>query len=138
MNNYQFFRSPFAWSIKVCAALFIILSCGIFHAYVATAQTQLNEPSSRAQAICPELSKLAEAIALAHSIDQSRNDTIRIIIQSMAANPDEITLIENLVNAIYDKPELTSYEHTQRTQVYCFEEFRRITNTTDHAQLPAL
>lgn len=140
MDNFRLLRWLCAWPIRFFAVFFILFTCcAPFHAWATIAQAQSNEPSSKAQAICPELSKLAEVIALAHSIGQSREDTIRIIAQSMSANSDEMILLENLVNAIYDKPELTAYEHAQRTQYYCFEEFRRTeTDNNDNTVQPAL
>lgn len=137
MDNTQLFRWLSVRPMRILTAFCIVMACYVpSYAWATATQTQSDEPSSRAQAICPELSKLAEVIALAHNIGQSKADTIQIITQSMSANPDEMILFENLVSLIYDNPELTPYEHAQRTQDYCFEEFRRTTtgNTENTGQ----
>lgn len=77
-------------------------------------------PSLRAQALCPEVAKLAEAVALARDVGFSPEQTM----QAMQQVPHlrDIQLLQQLVTYIYAMPQITPYMHSQHIQQECFSQ----------------
>lgn len=80
-----------------------------------------NTSSARAQALCPEISKLAESVALAHNVGLTQEESIGIINQTAKFQPEEIEVVNQLITYVYAHPEMSPYEHGQNAQAQCYK-----------------
>lgn len=109
--------------LLLCWTLFFIASSISMAQNIAL---ENNSPSARTLAVCPEVFKLATAIALSRDVGKTEEETAQYIFNSFQPKNDEEAIIRALVLSIYERPQLSPYEHAIDAETACYQ---RLTGT---------
>lgn len=82
---------------------------------------QTNPPTPKAKILCPEISKLAEAVALARENQMPYESVMATIEKTIKLQPHERLLVNDMVLSIYQHPEKTIYENTINVLWQCYQ-----------------
>ncbi|MGL4666656.1 MAG: hypothetical protein ACRCWR_01845 [Saezia sp.] len=106
---------------KLLFFLLLFASCSL--AFSQSTAEKSKESLQRAISICPEVAKLTEVIALARDIGHDILWTSNTIHASILPEQNEAILIQDLINFVYEHPEMLPYEHLKNTEPACYEAF---------------
>ena len=117
--HYRFKLIP----VSICYFCFLC-STSPFALAQTSEDTQQTTPSPRAITLCPEISKLAEAVTLARDIGHERSQVFDVINQTVELNPEETQIIHTLIEYAYMHTELTPYEYSRLAIAECYKQIR--------------
>lgn len=107
--------------LKLRLPIFLFLILNSIAGTSAFAQ-ETKSPTQKAKILCPEISKLAEAVALARKNHMPYESVIATIDKTIKLQPYEHQLVNEMVIDIYQHPEKSIYEHTLNVLWSCYQE----------------